>query len=104
MVALGWAACGAGRCGVCIVLVLASLICACCGNGLSHPAGAIGMLVLLMIVDSERFVSRWITIGGFSFQPLEPAKIAVIMALARYFDEQPAERMQSLLVYFHRCC
>lgn len=59
----------------------------------------VGMLVVLMVVDSGRFVSRWITIGGFTFQPSEPAKIAVIMALARYFDEQPPERMQSLLVY-----
>ena len=47
---------------------------------------AVGMLVVLMVVDSGRFVSRWITIAGFTFQPSEPAKIAVVMALARYFD------------------
>ena len=60
---------------------------------------ALATLVVLLFLDSGRFVSRWITIGGFTFQPSEPAKIAVIMALAKYFDDQPPERMQSLLVY-----
>jgi len=60
---------------------------------------AIAMLAVLLALDSGRFVSRWITVGGFTFQPSEPAKIAVILALAKYFDDLPPERMRSILAY-----
>jgi rod shape determining protein RodA len=57
------------------------------------------VLILLLFIGTGSGVSRWITVGGFTFQPSEPAKIAVIMALARYFDEQPADKFQSILTY-----
>lgn len=60
---------------------------------------AIGILVVLLVVGSGQGVARWITIGGFTFQPSEPTKIAVVLALARYFDEQPPEKMQNILIY-----
>ena len=44
-------------------------------------------------------VARWINIGGFTFQPSEPTKIAVMLALARYFDSQPLDKMRSILTY-----
>jgi rod shape determining protein RodA len=59
---------------------------------------AILMLVVLLAIGGGG-VARWITIGGFTFQPSEPTKIAVLLALARYFDSQPLERMRSLLTY-----
>lgn len=59
----------------------------------------IAVLILLLFIGSGNGVSRWITVGGFTFQPSEPAKIAVIMALARYFNEQPADKFQSILIY-----
>ncbi len=31
-------------------------------------------------------VSRWIRVGPFFFQPAEPAKITIILSLAKYFD------------------
>ncbi len=34
-------------------------------------------------------VSRWIKVGPFFFQPAELAKIAIILALAKYFDRFP---------------
>ena len=57
------------------------------------------VLLVLLVIGSGPNVTRWISIGGVSFQPSEPAKIAIILALARYFDSQPQDRMQSLLVY-----
>ncbi len=60
---------------------------------------AIVLLASLLIIGSGAGVSRWLSIGGFNLQPSEPAKIAVILALARYFDSQPYDRMQSVLVY-----
>jgi rod shape determining protein RodA len=56
-------------------------------------------LAVLLVIDSGRFVSRWITIAGFTFQPSEPAKILVILALAKYFDTVPAERIRSFTTY-----
>ena len=60
---------------------------------------ALIILAGLLVIGSGPNVSRWITIGGVSFQPSEPAKIAITLALARYFDSQPQDRMQSLIVY-----
>jgi rod shape determining protein RodA len=57
------------------------------------------MLVVLLAIGGGNGVARWISIGGFTFQPSEPTKIAVLLALARYFDSQPLERMRSVLTY-----
>jgi rod shape determining protein RodA len=50
-------------------------------------------LILLMGVFIYRAihpeVSRWIKIGPFFLQPAELAKIAIILALAKYFDRFP---------------
>ena len=47
-------------------------------------------LVLLMTIfiynTIHPEVSRWIRVGPFFFQPAEPAKIAIILSLAKYFD------------------
>ena len=50
---------------------------------------AVIVLAALMLIGSGAGVARWISIGGMNLQPSEPAKIAVILALARYFDSQP---------------
>jgi len=60
---------------------------------------SIAMLVVLLAIGGGNGVARWISIGGFTFQPSEPTKIAVILALARYFDSQPVEKMRSILTY-----
>ncbi len=45
------------------------------------------LLVVLVIGTSEGVAKRWIAIGGFTFQPSEAAKVAVVMMLAWYFDK-----------------
>ncbi len=48
-------------------------------------------------------VSRWIKIGPFSLQPAELAKIAIILALAKYFDRFPKKegyRLRELILPF----
>lgn len=59
---------------------------------LAYPAYA-GTLLLLVGVELFGRVGmgaqRWLEIGGFSLQPSELMKIAIIMALARYFHSLP---------------
>ena len=62
-------------------------------------AAAILVLLAVMVIGTGQGVSRWISIGGVNFQPSEPAKLAVILALARYFSSQPHERMRSFMWY-----
>ncbi len=48
---------------------------------------ALGLLALVLVMGTARGVAqRWIFIGGFSIQPSEVAKIALIMMLAWYID------------------
>ena len=60
---------------------------------------AILLLALLQIIGIGSGATRWIVIGGFNFQPSEPAKIAVILALARYLSEIPNDRLTHIVSY-----
>ncbi len=67
----------------------------------SYPFFALSIagLVAVLVMGAGHGVSRWITIGGVNVQPSEPAKIAVVLALAHYFSSQPHDRMRSFLWY-----
>ncbi len=46
------------------------------------------LLVLVLLIGDVRSGSqRWLSLGGLSFQPSELAKIAVVIILAKFFDE-----------------
>jgi rod shape determining protein RodA len=54
---------------------------------------AIVLLLLVAVLVKGRYVMgarRWLTLGPVNFQPSELAKIAVALALARWFHERPA--------------
>ncbi len=57
-------------------------------------------LVLLVAVDAVGFTSmgaqRWIDIGVISLQPSEMMKVALVLALARYFHEHTLEEAQRI--------
>jgi rod shape determining protein RodA len=46
--------------------------------------GAVGLMAAVEIVTGGPGVHRWLDLGLLRFQPLEPMKIALILALARY--------------------
>lgn len=50
------------------------------------------LLLLVMIVGKAGMgAQRWLAIGPFAFQPSELAKISLVLALARYFAEDPRQ-------------
>lgn len=62
---------------------------------LAYPAYLIslGLLVCVLVVGGVTSGSqRWLSIGGISFQPSEPAKLALIVALAKFFSEHGEQR------------
>jgi len=53
-------------------------------------AASIIMLILVMVMGKTGMgAQRWLAIGSFAFQPSELAKLALTLALARYFAEDP---------------
>jgi rod shape determining protein RodA len=55
------------------------------------------LLILVFIMsDVTRGSQRWIALGGFSLQPSELMKVAVVLALAKYFDNHKSENEYSL--------
>jgi len=60
---------------------------------------SVGVLVALLFIGSGNGVARWISIGGFTFQPSEPAKIALILALAKYFNDLQPDRVRNIVTY-----
>jgi rod shape determining protein RodA len=54
-------------------------------------AVAVGMLILVKAIGVVRGGAQgWIPIGPVNFQPIESAKIAVVLALAKWFQDHPA--------------
>lgn len=45
------------------------------------------LVVVLAIGDARSGSQRWLSLGGMSFQPSELAKIAVVIVLAKFFNE-----------------
>jgi rod shape-determining protein RodA len=54
---------------------------------LAYAGGVILLAVVLLVGTSEYGSRRWITLGGFQFQPSEPSKLATILVLARLFAD-----------------
>lgn len=54
--------------------------------------GASVVLVsLLFLAGPVRGVKSWFTVGSFSFEPVEPMKLALILILAKYFSRRHIE-------------
>ncbi|MEZ4368935.1 MAG: rod shape-determining protein RodA, partial [Kofleriaceae bacterium] len=56
---------------------------------------AIGLLLIVRLLGDEAVAkgsARWFNLGAFGVQPSEPAKIAVILALARMFHDAEGTR------------
>ena len=54
----------------------------------------LGTLFLVEFVGYQSMgAQRWLDVAFFSLQPSEPMKIALVLALARYYHDLPAERI-----------
>ncbi|WP_019959689.1 rod shape-determining protein RodA [Woodsholea maritima] len=67
--------------------------------GIAYPS-YLGALVLLVGVElfglTIMGAQRWIDIGPIRMQPSEIMKVALVLALARYYHDLPAEKVSSL--------
>ena len=64
--------------------------------GLSYPAyiAALIALALIPLIGSEAMgARRWLRLGGWSMQPSELMKVALVIALARYYQWLPPEKV-----------
>lgn len=60
---------------------------------------ALIVLVALQAIGFGQGATRWIALGPLNFQPSEPAKLAVVLALARYFSARTPEQLASFVTY-----
>lgn len=66
---------------------------------LAYPAyfGALGLLLLVPIIgETNMGAQRWIALGGFQLQPSEMMKVALVLALARYYHGLEFKRVSTL--------
>lgn len=66
---------------------------------LAYPLYGFSILLLITVFVAGRSVAgqqNWIVLGGFSFQPSEIAKLALILALARYYSSHSPDRSYQL--------
>ena len=55
---------------------------------IAYPIYGVGLVLLVAVAavgDTSLGAQRWLSIGGFRFQPSEVMKIGVVLALARYY-------------------
>lgn len=91
-----WAINHVARFGVCLALMVAlALIDIRVWFAMAYPVYAAGLLLLIAVEaigDVRLGAQRWLSFGGFSFQPSEIMKIGIVMALARLYHGAPAWR------------
>ncbi|MDC7684007.1 rod shape-determining protein RodA [Asticcacaulis sp. BYS171W] len=79
------------RFGLCFVLMIAlSLVDLRWWLQLCYPIYAVSLLLLVAVElfgDVRMGAQRWLSIGSFSMQPSEFMKLAIVMALARWYHE-----------------
>lgn len=61
-----------------------------------YTVGIVLLLLVLVLGKDIRGSSRWINIGSFSFQPSEFMKLFLVIALAKYFHDDPRAEGRSL--------
>lgn len=62
------------------------------------------MLVVIVVLGESRFgARRWIQLGGFTIQPSEFAKLALILVLARYLSDKFTRRSRWIYILVP-CC
>lgn len=52
---------------------------------------SVSLAALLFLAGPVRGVKSWFTIGSFSFEPVEPIKLALLLVLAKYFSRRHIE-------------
>jgi len=50
-----------------------------------------GLLLVLYLFGTTRGIHGWLNFGAFSFQPVEPVKLVLILVLAKYFSRRHIE-------------
>ena len=66
--------------------------------GIAYPvyAGVVALLLGVTFAGTEiGGATRWLNVGGLNFQPSEFAKVAIVLAVARYYQWVPREKLHS---------
>lgn len=91
-----WAAQHLARFTLCLVMMLVlAMIDIRVWFALAYPVYGLGLLLLIAVEavgDVRLGAQRWLSIGGFSFQPSEVMKLGIVLALARLYHGVSAER------------
>ena len=61
--------------------------------------GFVAILIALPFIGVGAGATRWIDLGFMNFQPSEPAKIAVVLLLARYLSLRTFDQIDKFLIY-----
>ncbi|MCP4683491.1 MAG: rod shape-determining protein RodA [Desulfobacterales bacterium] len=65
----------------------------------AYPLFFVSVALLLLVLFSGKISSgsqRWLSLGPISFQPSELTKIAVVLALAKFYSEEDSHRVLTL--------
>lgn len=91
-----WAAQHAIRFAICLLMMIAlAMIDVRVWFAIAYPLYVAGLLLLVAVEavgDTRLGAQRWLSIGGFSFQPSEVMKLGIVLALARLYHGVSAER------------
>jgi rod shape determining protein RodA len=90
-----WAAAHLMRFGICFVMMVGLAMVPLRVWFLSaYPIYIVGLALLVgveLVGDVSKGAQRWLSIGGFRFQPSEVMKIGIVLALARFYHGMSAE-------------